>query len=62
MDYKCSVCQQDVDDDLLVYIKHTEKHIMDEIKAGHPDWSENDGVCQKCVDYYKDQLKGKTVT
>jgi len=58
MEYKCSVCKNEVEGDLLVYIDHTEKHIMDEIKASHPDWVEKDGVCQKCIDYYKNQLKG----
>jgi len=60
MGYQCSVCQETVQDDLLVYIDHTEKHIMDEIKANHPDWVEKDGVCQKCVDYYKGQMKGNS--
>jgi len=60
MAYQCSVCQQTVQDDLLVYIAHTEKHIMDEIKANHPEWAEKDGVCQKCVDYYRGQMKGNS--
>ncbi len=58
MKYKCSVCDQAIEGDLLVYINHTESHIMDEIKAKHPQWVENDGVCQKCVEYYKDQMSG----
>ena len=58
MEYQCSVCKETVQGDLLVYIDHTEKHIMDEIKANHPDWVEKDGVCHKCVDYYKGQMKG----
>jgi hypothetical protein len=58
MAYQCSICQEVVKGDLLVYIGHTEKHIIDEIKSNHPDWVEKDGVCQKCVDYYKKQMKG----
>ncbi|MCK5012632.1 MAG: hypothetical protein KAS66_02345, partial [Candidatus Omnitrophica bacterium] len=60
MEYKCSVCDEHVKDDLLVYINHTETHIMDEIRASHPDWAEKDGLCKKCIDYYRDQLKGKS--
>lgn len=58
MEYKCSTCKEDIDGDLLVYIGHTEKHIMDEIKLTHPEWAEDNGLCQKCVDYYKNQMKG----
>ena len=60
MGYKCSVCEEEISNDLVVYINHTEKHIVDEIKAKHPDWIEKDGLCQKCVDYFKRQLKGKS--
>ena len=58
MEYKCSVCGEQVEGDLLVYINHTEEHIMDEIKTKHPDWVEDDGLCKKCVDYYREQIKG----
>ncbi len=33
MEYKCSTCNEEIDGDLLVYMDHTEKHIVDEIKA-----------------------------
>ncbi len=58
MEYKCSTCKEDIDGDLLVYIDHTEGHIMEEIRLIHPEWVEDDGLCQKCVDYYKNQMKG----
>jgi hypothetical protein len=56
--YRCSVCKKRVEGDLLVYIDHTERHIMEEIRANHPDWAEKSGLCQKCVDYYRHQIKG----
>lgn len=59
MDYQCSLCGKKVGDDLVVYIDHTERHIIDEIKAHHPDWADTDGVCRKCVAYYKLQMRGK---
>jgi len=40
MEYKCSTCNEEIDGDLLIYIDHTEEHIMDEIKISHPDWVE----------------------
>ena len=58
MEYKCSVCQEQVEGDLLVYINHTQEHIIDEIKTKHPEWIENDGICPKCEDYFKSQIKG----
>ena len=38
MEYKCSVCSKSIEGDLLVYINHTESHIMDEIKNKYPQW------------------------
>lgn len=58
MEYKCGVCQEKVEGDLLVYINHTEKHIIDEIKDSHPDWVEKNGICRKCVEYYRGQMRG----
>ena len=58
MEYQCSVCGEKIKNDVLLYINHTEKHVIDEIKDKHPEWAEKDGLCQKCVDYYKGQLRG----
>lgn len=60
MEYKCSACNEEIDGDLLVYIDHTKQHIIDEIKLGHPEWVEDDGICQKCIDYFKEQMKGNS--
>lgn len=58
MGYKCNVCGEHVEGDLLVYIDHTEGHIMEEIRADHPDWVQKDGLCAKCVEYYRSQMQG----
>ena len=58
MKYQCSVCGEKVDDNLVVYISHTEKHIIDEIKNSHPEWAAQSGVCEKCIEYYKAQFRG----
>ena len=60
MDYVCSVCKQHVNGDMILYMDHTQKHIMDLVKHDHPDWTEKDGICQQCVKYYEDELKGST--
>lgn len=58
MEYKCSLCQQRVAGDLLVYVDHTQTHILEEIKKSHPGWAQADGICQKCLEYYQGELKG----
>jgi len=58
MEYKCSVCGKNIKGGPGKYIDHTERHIVDMIKSRHPDWREKDGLCPRCFDYYKNQLKG----
>lgn len=60
IEYKCSVCGEVLEHDLLVYMDHTEQHIVDEIKAKHPDWEEKNGLCKKCVEYYRSQIEGES--
>ncbi len=59
MSYKCPVCGEQIKRDLTAYIDHTEKHIIDEIKGNHPDWVEKNGLCHKCLKYYRNQMKGE---
>ena len=59
MDYKCNLCGEVVKDDLKEFVEHTENHIIDLIKKDHPDWVENNGLCRKCHDYYKRELRGR---
>ena len=58
MQYQCAACGTIMSGDLLVYVDHTEKHIVDLVKHDHPDWVEKDGLCQKCLEYYKAELHG----
>ena len=60
MEYMCGACGQKVSADLLVYKSHTEKHIMDLVMHDHPNWVESNGLCQKCLKYYEDEIKGST--
>ena len=56
--YQCSLCQAKVENDLIAYRDHTEGHIAELIKRDHPEWAQGDGVCPKCLDYYRAQIKG----
>ena len=56
--YTCSVCGEKIDGGPSVFINHTETHIINSIKKDHPDWVEENGVCSKCENFYRQQLKG----
>jgi len=58
MEYQCSLCGQKISGDLASYVDHTEKHVVDLVKHDHPDWVEKDGMCRKCLDYYRAEIKG----
>lgn len=59
LSYACSVCGSKVERDLLVYMEHTEAHIVGEIKKKHPEWVEKDGVCKRCLEYYRKEMGAK---
>ena len=56
-DFICPTCNKNMPRDLLVVIPHTEEHIVDVIKKNHPEWVEADGICKKCYEYYKKQMR-----
>jgi len=60
MEYKCSVCSEKVQGGLIDLREHTDKHIVDLIKEKHPEWVEENGICQKCIDYYQQQISGES--
>lgn len=45
---------------LILFLDHTEKHIIDRIKEAHPEWVAQDGVCKPCAQYYRSQLSGES--
>lgn len=57
MIYTCPTCGKAIDRDLLVFIGHTEDHIVEEIRKMHPDWKGDDGICAKCLEYYRNQIR-----
>ena len=58
MQYQCPVCSSKVENDLVVYTEHIDKHIVDLVKHDHPEWIENSGMCKKCYEYYKAEIQG----
>lgn len=55
--YQCPVCSNEIPRDLAVFLDHTNEHIIDAIKKQNPKWVSSDGVCKRCVEYYKSQFK-----
>lgn len=58
MNYKCHLCEQTVDEGLVAFQEHTDRHIVNLIKHDHPQWVEQDGACRKCYEYYKAEING----
>lgn len=56
MDFVCPTCGESFPRDLMVIIPHTEEHIIKVIAAKHPDWVGSDGICSKCLEYFKSQM------
>lgn len=59
MEYQCDVCGKVVKGDSVAFIGHHEKHIVEVIKSKNPGWQEKDGMCPKCLEYYRAQMTGE---
>lgn len=54
----CPLCKHDVPASQLRARREQEtreivEYAVNLIKARHPEWTENDPVCQRCWDYYQ---------
>ena len=56
--YECPLCGRQMERDLVLFLEHTNSHVIDKIKKSHPDWVAEDGACKPCVEYYKRQISG----
>jgi hypothetical protein len=54
--YTCPTCNQPVERDLLVFMKHTDAHIMAEMRKTHPEKVFEEGVCGPCSEHFKQSL------
>lgn len=57
--YQCPLCGRRIRRDLVLYLDHTQEHVMEQIKKEHPEWVAKDGVCRPCAQYYRMQMKGE---
>ena len=52
----CPLCNDKVDRLLYRFHLDNERQVIERIKNGHPLWTENDGACSRCVDYYQTEI------
>jgi hypothetical protein len=59
MDFSCPICKQTIPYELKAVMSHQDEHVVEQIKKNHPDWAQDDGICRKCYDYYKSQVRSQ---
>jgi serine protease AprX len=52
----CPLCSDKVDKLLYRYHLDGERAVLEKIKMHNPGWTENDGACGRCVDYYHTEI------
>lgn len=52
----CPLCGDKVEKLLYRYHIDNEKVVVEKIKQHNPTWTENDGICGRCVDYYHTEV------
>ena len=52
----CPLCNDTVDKLLYRFHLDSERQVIEKIREQNPGWSEQDGVCSRCVDYYHTEL------
>lgn len=57
--YQCPMCGRSMDRNLILFLDHTNQHVIDQIKKKYPEWVAEDGICKPCADYYTLQLQGE---
>lgn len=56
--YTCPTCGEKMERDLSIFMEHTDRHIVDELKKKNPAWITPDGFCAKCLEHYKMARQG----
>ena len=56
--YTCPTCGSQMERDLSIFMEHTVKHVVDEVKRLNPNWLTQDGFCPKCLEYVKKSISG----
>jgi serine protease AprX len=52
----CPLCNDPVEKLLYRYHIDNERQVIEKIRQSNPHWSEEDGICSRCVDYYHTEL------
>jgi len=52
----CPLCKDTVDKLLYRFHLDNERQVIERIRQQNPGWSEQDGTCSRCVDYYHTEL------
>ena len=47
-----------MDRDLVLFLDHTNQHVINQIKLSHPEWVAENGACKPCSAYYETQISG----
>jgi len=59
--YVCPTCGEKMDRDLMLFIQHTDAHVVEELKKKNPQWITKEGYCPKCLEHYKASMRGEQV-
>ncbi len=54
--YICPTCGEPVERDILVFLHHKDRHIIETLKELHTEWVEADGESPKVLDFYRAQF------
>ncbi|MBI3313520.1 MAG: hypothetical protein HYZ83_04745 [Candidatus Omnitrophica bacterium] len=54
--YVCPMCNRTMERDIILFLNHTDEHVIDRIKQANPKWVAEDGICEPCVQYYRSQI------
>ena len=52
----CPLCNDAVDELLYRFHLNSERTVIDKIKTQNPAWTEQDGICSRCIDYYNIEI------
>lgn len=52
----CPLCHDQVEKLFYRFHLDGERHVLDWIRQQNPSWLEGDGICSRCVDYYRTEI------
>ena len=52
----CPLCKDNVDKLLYRFHYESERVVIEKIKTEFPQWTENDGACSRCIDFFHSEI------